>query len=61
MAKKGAQAQEIYPVIVLNPGIPRMGSPEFIQQLKEWHEKHYGPDKPILFRLTEKGKRACDK
>lgn len=60
MAKKGAQAQEIYPVIVLNPGIPRMGSPEFIQQLKEWHAKHNGPDQPVPFQLTEQGKRACE-
>ena len=49
------------PVIKLNSGIPRMGSPEFIEQLKEWHAKHNGDDAPTPYRVTEKGKKAMEK
>ena len=48
------------PIVKLFPGIPRMGSPEFIKQLREWHAKHNGPDAPIPYKVTEKGKKALD-
>ena len=44
--------------IILNPGVPRMGSPEFIKQLKEWHAKHNGQDSPLPYSVTSKGKRV---
>ncbi len=48
------------PVIKLFPGVPPLGSDEFKTYLADWHAKHNGNDKPIPFRLTEKGKRTVE-
>ncbi len=42
------------PRIQLNPGLPPLGSPEFITYLQKWHAAHNG----VPFKLTEKGQQA---
>ena len=45
------------PVIRLNKGVPKMGTPEFAEYVKEQHLKANDP----RFKLTEKGKDALKK
>lgn len=47
------------PVIVLNPGVPPMGSPEFLEELRDFHERHNGPTAGL--RVTKKGRKAIGK
>lgn len=57
MTKK--QTKQSEPIVRLFPGIPRMGSPEFLKRLKEDHARlnpEHGADQRIPYRLTKKGK-----
>lgn len=52
------------PTVRLFPGIPRMGSPEFLKRLKEDHAR-LNPadpdDRPLNIKIKAKGKREVAK